>query len=322
MRHRNLTSSLLLVATSVFGLSPSAVIAQQLPFLVATVELPAPAAIPTSAGLATNCDSSPSADPALAAGAMQGSCPVITNFYVQYRAFIPADHLNTTVPCYLGQQQASPIPSVNSVPYNVPLGFVGVLGDASSFATHFRIKEYALLAISAAGPMPQSAVIPVPSISDNFEIPSSPLMGNTITSGDFNPPPLLLKCYHEQSTDSAILANEGGSANSTAANQATVSFTGSATDPLFTNPVAPIQYNLNVSIDTQTNMATITGSHTCFPSHEIEITRNNVPQILYRKNPSSINFAQLSYCLIGAMMGATETKVNCTVPLDGISTCP
>lgn len=245
------------------------------------------------------------------------SCPVPpTPHFVQYRAFIPADNLVTTVPCYLGQQQASPVPPYPYAPYNIPLGVITVLGDASSFATHFRIKQYAGLLISTSGPGVEPPIVPVPSLSYNFNYASLLPLGRNVVSTDFNPTKLL-RCIHEQSTASASIANEGGSTSSAGANQATVTFSGSAADPLFTNPVAPIQYKITVALNTQTNMATLTGSHTCFPSHEIAIGS----QVVYQKNPTSVNFARLSYCLIGAMVGLTETQVNCTVKLDGISKC-
>jgi hypothetical protein len=251
-------------------------------------------------------------------GSAQNSCFVpAPTYYVQYRAFIPADHLLTAVPCYFEQAQASPVPDINVPPFNVPLGAIIVLGDASSFSTHFRIKQYTNLSFSPSGPGSESSVVPVPSVSYNFVYPH--VKGN-VTANDFNPKTLLECIYPEQNTGSASMANEVGTASSTGANQASVNFCCSATDPLFKNPVAPIQYNLSVSINEATDppQATITGSHTCFPSHEIVIGK----QVVYQRNPSPVNFAELSYCLIGAQVGLTETKVSCTVPLDGVSKCP
>ena len=154
----------------------------------------------------------------------------------------------------------------------------------------------------------------VPSISYNFQIPST--QGN-ITQDDFNPEALLL-CYHEQSTGSARMTNLVGTTSSNAPNQASVTLCCAASDPLFANPVEPIQFNLTVSINSKTNEATITGSHTCFPSHEIVIGN----QVVYNKQPSAVNFGILSKCLLGGAMGLPQTQVNCIVPLDGVSTCP
>lgn len=162
--------------------------------------------------------------------------------------------------------------------------------------------------------MPQNAVQKGQSVSYNFESPSSPINTN-ISQGDFNPQ-ALLRCWHEQATGQADMSGVTGSATSTAANQASVSFSGAASDPLFTNPVAPIQFNLNVAINASANTATITGSHTCFPAHQIMIGS----QVVYDRKPSPVNFAELSYCLIGSPY--TDTQVNCTVPLDGVSKCP
>jgi len=89
--------------------------------------------------------------------------------------------------------------------------------------------------------------------------------------------------------------------------------------PLFANPVYPIQYNLNVSINETTDppTATITGSHTCFPSHEIAIGN----QVVYKYTPVGINFAVLSACLAAGTVGVEHT-VNCSsIPLDGVSKC-
>jgi hypothetical protein len=234
--------------------------------------------------------------------------------FMQYRAFIPADHLVTAVPCYLEQEQASLIPSINSVPFNVPLGLIMVLGDASSFSTHYRIKEHANLSFSGTGPGLETPVVAVPSVSYNFQYPSSPISGN-IGSGDFNPQALLI-CKHEQNTGSSSLANVGGTTSSTGANQASMTFCCSGTDPLFANPVEPIQCNLTVSINTATNQATTTGTRTCFPSHEIVIGT----QVVYPKNPVGVNFGVLLTCLL--TYPVVETTVNCTVTLDGVSKCP
>jgi hypothetical protein len=240
-----------------------------------------------------------------------------TPHYVQYRAFIPADHLVVyPSPCFIGQAIASLIPP--PTPFPVPMGSIMVLGDASSFSTHYRIKEYANLAISSTGPATELPVLKVPSVSYNFEFPSSPIagLGADISSGDFNIPAMFFQCYHEQNTGSSSLTNINGTTSSTAANQASVTFSGSGTDPLFADPVAPIQFNLTVSINTATNQATITGSHTCFPSHEIVIGT----QVVYQKNPVFVSWAVLSACLL--TYPVVETQVNCTVPLDGVSKCP
>jgi len=229
--------------------------------------------------------------------------------FVQYRSFIPEDNLVTTVPCWRGQALASPIPPTLT---SLPWGLILVMGDASSFSTHYRIKQYADLITSTTGPATETGVVPVPSVSYNFQYPS---VRPKITAADFNPGQLL-RCNHEQNTASASMANEHGSTSSSAANQASVNFNGSATDPLFINPVAPIRYNLTVAINTLTNTATITGSHTCFPSHEIVIGT----QVVYKKDPIHVDFATLSACLI--LGSLTSTQVNCTVKLDGISRCP
>jgi hypothetical protein len=168
------------------------------------------------------------------------------------------------------------------------------------------------LIVSSTGPSTESGVVAVPSVSYNFEYPS--VSGN-VTSADFNPGELL-RCIHEQNTASASIAAEGGTTSSSGAYQAAVTFSGSASDPLFINPVAPIRYNLTVAINTQTNTATITGTHTCFPSHELVIGT----QVVYNKNPAAVNFGVLSGCLILSTL--TSTKVNCTVKLDGVSRCP
>ncbi len=234
-----------------------------------------------------------------------------TPHYVQYRAFIPLDNLLTIVPCYAGQPKANPLPPI---PGEAPLGLIKIMGDASNFSTHYRIKEYADLSISTTGPGLQVPVVPVPSRSYNFEWPS--VYGN-IKATDLNPPRLLI-CVLEQNTGIPSLANEAGTTSSTAANQASVTFCCSASDPLFSldplgvTPVQPIRYNLTVSVNAATNTATITGSHTCFPSHEIVIGT----QVVYQKTPAILSFAYLSYCLVTSPL--PDIHVNCTVKLDGV----
>lgn len=233
------------------------------------------------------------------------------HYYVQYRAYIPADHLVTFLSCYVGQEKAGFVPSV--IPLVKPSGYIEVLGDTSPFSTQYRIKEYVTLSTSSSGPASEPSVTKVPSISYNFQIPST--QGN-ITGDDFNPN-TLLQCIHEQNVGSSDLRFVGGTTSSTAANQASLTFSGSGTDPLFAHPVAPIQFNLTVSINAKTKTATITGSHTCFPSHEIGIGN----QVVYNKNPAFVNFGYLSFCLVTAPFGS-ETTVNCTVQLDGVDKCP
>ena len=58
------------------------------------------------------------------------------HYYVQYRAYIPADHLVTFVPCYFGQQKASVIPPFPGDPQS---WWIEVLGDASNFSTKYPI---------------------------------------------------------------------------------------------------------------------------------------------------------------------------------------
>jgi hypothetical protein len=236
------------------------------------------------------------------------------HYYVQYRVYIPADHLVTTVPCYQFQKRASPIPDLLFPPFNDPLGVVEVLGDASAFSTQFRIKEYVNVSTNGVVATAEPDLTKLPSTSYNFEVPST--IGN-IVSADFNPNSLYL-CFHEQSTGSANMNDVGGWAASGGANDVSVSFNGSASDPLFKNPVAPIQFDLTVTINAETNMASIVGNHTCFPSHEIVIGS----QVVYRRDPAYVDFLELSYCLIAGMGGLAETNVNCTVPLDGVSMCP
>jgi hypothetical protein len=313
MKEMKWTSTILAILVGVafaFGQGMSKLTAQQFPLLAATELSPIKARAMVAGGLA-GCDDvqQETASPDVTSQLVCRVPP--TPHYVQYRAFIPADHLVTAVPCFIGQAQASPVPLVAGAP---AFGLIMIMGDASNFSTHYRIKEWANLMISTTGPGIEAPVVPVPSISYNFEWPS--VHGN-IASTDFNPTRLLW-CWHEQNTGSASLANVGGSTSSTAAYQASVTFCCSAADPLFANPVAPIQYNLKVVVNTQTNMATITGSHTCFPAHEIVIGT----QVVYQKNPAVISFVELSRCLIGAQVGLTETQVNCTVKLDGVSKCP
>lgn len=235
------------------------------------------------------------------------------HYYVQYRAYIPADHLVTSVPCWRGQEIASIVPDS---PLQLWGGLIEVLGDASPFSTQYRIKEYVNLSTNSSGPASEPAVAKVPSVSYNFE--SFSTQGN-ITEDDFTPPPLRHLCHLEQSTGSSNLTYVGGTASSTSANQASVTFSGSGTDPLFKKPVAPIQFNITVSINAKTNEATITGTHTCFPSHEIVVGN----QVVYSKDPAAVTFYELSKCLIGPLFQVPQTTVNCPqpVPLDGVSRC-
>ena len=261
---------------------------------------------------------------AAATSAPVAQCLRSSTYWVQYRAFIPADHLKTAVPCYIGQRLASPeFVIVNYVPILIPgKGWIMVLGDADNPSlpntTQFRIKQYANLAFSSTGPAPEGAVVPVMSTSYNFSSWNSPVNGSTISTGDFNGGNNTF-CDTEQATGHADMTDEVGTASSTGAYQASVNFCCAASDPLFASPVYPIQYNLNVSIDETTSppTATITGTHTCFPSHEIAIGT----QVVYQKNPDYISFAWLSYCLISAGVGLPETNVSCTVKLDGVSRC-
>jgi hypothetical protein len=71
-------------------------------------------------------------NPSVTAHPQQACTVPPTPHYVQYRAYIPADHLITAVFCYKGQALASPVPpTLTSRPY----GFIEVLGDHSSFST-------------------------------------------------------------------------------------------------------------------------------------------------------------------------------------------
>ena len=212
------------------------------------------------------------------------------------------------MPCYYGQKQASFFPPFPGDPSNF---FIEVLGYESSLSTRYRINEYANITTSSSGPMSEPPTSTVKSVSYNFQIPST--LGN-ISSSDLNPE-ALLQCYHEQYTDSADMADLVGTTGSNAANQASVELCCAASDPLFANPVEPIQFDITVTINSKTNEATITGSHTCFPSHQIKIGN----QVVYNKNPTFVSFFTLTTCLLG--YPRIQTKVSCTVPLDGVHQC-
>jgi hypothetical protein len=259
-----------------------------------------------------------------AASAPVTQCVLTSPYWVQYRAFIPADHLRTAIPCYKGERIATPqFTLFGGVPVLVPgYGWITVLGDADNPSlpntTQFRIKEYTNLAFSGTGPASEGVVVPVQSTSYNFSTTKSPVNGSTISVGDFNGGNTPT-CVTEQATGHAVMTNEVGTASSTAAYHASVNFCCSASDPLFA-PAFPITFNLNVSINESTSppTATITGTNTCFPSHEIVIGN----QVVYRFTPAFVNFGVLTACLSAGAAGVPHTA-NCptAIPLDGVSVC-